>query len=133
MNKEDYVSLEVAKLLKEKKYDEPCRASILKNGELRVYDRELSMDNLIRTDVEYYEFLAPTIYEAQKWLRINNNIFVFVLPHYCCKYEIVEYEYWIATYFDLLEKPCNWEKSKEYYEKYEQCLNAGILEALKLI
>lgn len=51
MKKEDYVSLEVAKLLKEKGYNEPCRTSILKNGELRVHDRKLSMDDLMRNNI----------------------------------------------------------------------------------
>lgn len=133
MNKEDYVSLEVAKLLKEKGYDVPCSASIRKNGELRVHDKTLSIDDMIRTATEYYEFLCPTLYEAQKWLWKENDIYISVLPHYSRKYEIIEYEYRIATYFDLLEKPCKWKKSKEYYEIYEQCLNNGILEALKLI
>jgi hypothetical protein len=58
---------------------------------------------------------------------------VAVSPHYSRKYEIIEYEYRIATYFDFLEKPLKWRKSKEYYEIYEQYLNAGILESLKLI
>ena len=63
----------------------------------------------------------------------NSDIHIVVSPHYSRKYEIIEYEYRIATYFDFLEKPFKWRKSKEYYEIYEQCFNAGILEALKLI
>lgn len=63
----------------------------------------------------------------------KKRIYISVLPHYSRKYEIIEYEYRIATYFDLLEKPCKWKKSKEYYETYEQCLNNGLLEALKIL
>lgn len=133
MNKEDYVSLEVARLLKEKGYNIPCRTSRKKNGELIMYEIEQSVDNMTSIGNECYEFLCPTLYEAQKWLWKEKDIYISVLPHYSRKYEIIEYEYRIATYFDLLEKPCKWKKSKEYYEIYEQCLNNGILEALKIL
>lgn len=82
MNKEDYVSLEVAKKLKEKGFNEPCRASIMKNGELRARNVELTIDDMTRTDSEYYEFLAPSLYEAQKWLRNHFNTYVGVDSSY---------------------------------------------------
>ncbi len=78
MTKEDFVSLECAKLLKEKGFDEPCLASRLKNGELRRYDIEQRLVNMTSIDYEYYEFLAPTLYEAQKWLRKNHKIQIAV-------------------------------------------------------
>ena len=127
MNKEDYVSMEVARLLKEKGYDEDCNILVAEEywsfnkGKLTCVDK----------DREFCPF--PTLYEAQKWLRETHNIHIVVSSHYSRKYEIIEYEYRIATYLDFLGKPFKWRESKDYYEIYEQCLNAGILEALKLI
>ena len=139
MNKEDYVSLEVAKMLQEKGYREPCFATydmIFKD------EFTLILGLCKKTEFKYLsripskgiqlQYLAPTLYEADKWLR-NMGIFIEIIPRYSRKYEVVEYEYRIATYFDLLEKQGKRVKSKDYYEKYEQCLNNAILEALKLI
>lgn len=135
MKREDYVSLEVAKLLKEKGFDKRCEQRFVEK--IDGTEREGWDDDLCAicevSDVIYYP--KPTLYEAVKWLREKHNIFVVVVPHYSRKYETIEYEYMIATFFDLLDKPYRhkWEKSKEYYEKYQECLNSGIEEALKLI
>lgn len=123
----DYVSLEVAKLLKEKGYDKDCNTFIV--GE----DWRFNKVELTCVDKDRELYSCPTLYEAAKWLRETHDIHIVVSPHYSRKYEIIEYEYRIATYFDFLEKPFKWRKSKEYYEIYEQCLNNAILEALKLI
>lgn len=127
MNKEDYVSLEVAKKLKEKGFNEPVLSQCSKCGSVwNCYEPE-----------DFNEstgcFSRPTLYEAQKWLRETHDIHIVVSPHYSRKYEIIEYEYRIATYFDFLEKPFKWRKSKEFYEIYEQCLNNAIFEALEQI
>lgn len=85
MNKEDYVSLEVAKLLKEKGYNIPCKSSRKKNGELIFYDIEQSIDNMLSIGDECYEYLCPTLYEAQKWLRENYILVnVYCLPKKLC-------------------------------------------------
>ena len=126
MNKEDYVSLEVAKLLKEKGFDKPCLATRLKNGNLIVYDIEQSADNLTRIGDDYYEFLCPTLYGAQKWLREKSLV--------------VEVGYMYGDYYiyDILKIPThdligfNGRKPIKYCS-YEEALNVGILEALKMI
>lgn len=126
-----YVSLEVSKLLKEKGYKGVCSSFITEDCyEIDKIDKDVlkHTNNVNRT-----LYPCPTIHEAAKWLRETHDIHIVVSPHYSRKYEIIEYKYRIATYFDLLEKPNKWKKSKEYYEKYEQCLNDAILEALKLI
>lgn len=66
---EDYVSFEVAKLLKEKEFDECCRAFITPNvsfalEEDRVFNHLLS-DN---------EYAAPTHQMTLKWLREIHHI-----------------------------------------------------------
>lgn len=127
MRREDYVSFEVAKLLKEKGYKELCTGCYRNNKFMNIN----SFNDADMFGGDFYS--APTLYEAAKWLRNKHKIYVVVSLHYSRMYDVIEHEYMIATYFDFLEKPFKWRKSKEYYEKYEQCLNAGILEALKLI
>lgn len=124
MNKEDYVSMEVAKLLKEKGYDEDCNILVAEEywsfnkGKLTCVDK----------DRDFYPF--PTLYEAQKWLRNNQNIHI-VIDNYACGYA------W------FLYKADNGTRISEYaedgpndggcWDTYEEALNAGILEALKRI
>jgi hypothetical protein len=72
---EDYVSFEIAKLLKEKGFDEGCRARYGTAGSFSYekYEVEASgceMHNAI---------LAPTLQMAMKWLRIEHNI--HIEPH----------------------------------------------------
>lgn len=127
MNKEDYVSLEVAKLLKKEGYEyvTSWAYNLNRNNFELLHESNVRLPN--------YLVSAPTLYEAQKWLRNERNIFIVIIPHYVCDYEIVEYEYRISTYIDLMEQPCKWISSLSYYEYYEECLNAGILAALKMI
>lgn len=132
MNKQDYVSLEVAKLLKEKYFDKRCEQRFVEK--VSGTEREEWNNDLcaVCTVFDVICYPKPTLYEAQKWLR-ENGIYIEIAPHYSRKYQVVEYEYKITDYFDLLEKQNKGKKSKEYYEEYEQCLNNAIFEALKLI
>ena len=75
MGKEDYVSLEVAKLLKEKGFDKECEyyisantSQVFNKGRLKLFKEE-----------GHEVFLCPTLYEAQKWLR-NKKIYISALP-----------------------------------------------------
>lgn len=125
MNKEDYVSLEVAKLLKEKGYDEDCNTFIVEEcwgfnkGKLMCVDK----------DRELCTF--PTLYEAQKWLWKEKQLLVtsfldesFAEP-YQFLWSIQDAKKEIDNYGNVISK-CK-------YNSYEEALNAGILEALKTI
>ena len=74
---EDYVSFEAAKLLKEKGFDEPCRT---------YYQDEKFVDDVC---TQYYQWNSkspfghisvPTLQMAMKWLKIEHNILLFLLP-----------------------------------------------------
>ena len=73
MIKEAYVSFEIAKLLKEKGFNEPCRA---------VYEEEILR---INTLCDYYNselssyVCAPTHQMAMKWLR-KKGIYIYIQP-----------------------------------------------------
>lgn len=119
MNKEDYVSLEVAKLLKEKEYDEECGLAISINS--REGQRFIShrTNSLLPRDI----CSKPNLYEAQKWLRNKHKIHICVdfnaSGWYCRLYEIIYGEFILQT--------------EGYKDSYEEALNAGILGALRLI
>lgn len=141
MNKEDYVSLEVAKLLKEKGFDECCGAYYHCNWDEMTEEEcfEVAPIHVFRNSNNRYRIGAPTLYEAQKWLREEHLLYVDVQAYYT-SYEVDENDYrdqerlweysiWEDATYEVYEKV----KSKCSYDTYEKALNAGILEALKLI
>ena len=78
---EDYVSFETAKLLKKKRFNEPCRGnyywgfddkdnSIVEFGEwtAQAYNNDFEDEAFICS--------APTLQMAMKWLRRNHNLFI---------------------------------------------------------
>lgn len=118
MNKEDYVSLEVAKLLKEKGYCWPCNSFYTLEGLIKF--RTIA-DNFNRLTA----YSRPALYEAQKWL-IGKDIYVSV--------DVYGDGQWMPTLCEFGREKYNFIPLDVSREKtYEEALNAGILEALKLI
>lgn len=121
MNKEDYVSFECAKLLKEKGFREPCYYNYDKKGYHVQYLQDIDWNGNFP---QYYS--RPTLYEVQKWLREKQNLFIeitYMHGNY--------YMYSILTIptHDYVGVNC----ARINSDNYEQCFYAGILEALKLI
>lgn len=121
MNKEDYVSLEVAKLLKEKGFDEPY-FYFYHNSELYTLNGDIvcsECDN-IHDGIIYP---APTLYEVQKRLREGHNIHIII--------GVDDLDWWYQL--------CSADgigaitDSHAGFKCYEEALNEGILKALKLI
>lgn len=88
MNTEDYVSLEVAKLLKEKGFREPCNAIYYVNrsgnSSLQIMFCLNEFEYLSKhNDGFQYEYLAPSLYEAQKWLRNKHQLHISVVSEGC--------------------------------------------------
>lgn len=130
MNKEDYVSLEVAKLLKEKGFDKRCEQRFVEK--IDGTEREGWNDDLCAicevSDVIYYP--KPTLYEAQKWLRNNHGIAVNTYNRVSTKGISWSYEFnKIETCKSIIDR----NSSFIGFDTYEEALNEGILEALKLI
>ena len=77
MIKEDYVSFEVAKLLKEKGFNEPyyrCSRVYNENGTLQPH-------HYVRIDGFKY-ISAPTLQMAMKWLREEHSIFIDIMSRF---------------------------------------------------
>jgi hypothetical protein len=74
---EDYVSFEVAKLLKEKGFDEPCIA---------IYEDKVLRTNTLcdyhNSELSSY-VCAPTYQGVMKWLRIKHNLSIEVYRTAC--------------------------------------------------
>lgn len=79
---EDYVSFEIAKLLKEKGFDESTSMVYMPYGDLCKLDRYDSIRNSNYNDItkNYFEYTAPTIQMAMKWLREVHNIAIVITP-----------------------------------------------------
>ena len=74
----------------------------------------------------YFEtFSAPTQSLLQKWLREEHNIFAYCLP---CEHN--KGWYWQITIFP---EDCITDFELEKNKSYEQALEDGLFEALKLI
>lgn len=131
MNKGDYISLEVAKLLKEKGYDEPCLTAYDKAGNIG------SQYTVINWNKEYdWAISRPTLYEAQKWLREKYNCYVQV-THEAYKTGVNNLVQ--VLFYEPNDDDCWSNESTGMYgdnaefKTYEEALNFGILEALKRI
>lgn len=124
MNKEDYVSLEVAKLLKEKGYDEYCEHKYIKEKEDT--KREEWDDDLcaVCTVYDTVSYPKPTLYEAQKWLREVNNIHVQI--------DFDSSQLWGYSLYKCKDQD-DLINTDSMFDTFETSLNFGILDALKRI
>ena len=125
MNKEDYVSLEVAKLLKEKGYDEYADTIFHDNC---YYDERYTRYGLDIFGGDY--LLIPTLYEVQKWLREKYHIAINI-------YNVLSTNgvawKWEINNIEKCKSVIDRSESFIGFDTYEEALNAGILEALKTI
>ncbi len=121
MIKEDHVSFEVAKLLKEKGFDERSAASYDLKGELKE-----GYANWNKAPIWY---AAPTHQMAIKWLREIYDLHIIAYPfksgndtstkHYCCQ---------VFKTFNLL----GYEKyTNETLTSYEEAIEAALKYALE--
>ena len=66
MIKEDYCDFEIAKLLKEKGFDEPCYMAYVPTNRKHIMRNDAGHSNSMHPD-DYYA--VPTLQMAMKWLR----------------------------------------------------------------
>ena len=130
MNHECYVSLEVAKLLKEAGFDweeHYPRNFCYVNDNTELFDKSVLKNYIGEDDVIY---LAPTLDITQRWLREVKDIDVYIFPTTNNKRGCV-YEWGIKTFGRAL-----WVEGQPYtnqYETYEEALEVGIKKALEII
>lgn len=146
MKKEDYVSLEVAKILEKKGYKEPGNATYTVSREGRYEFCRYITDDIkrrfglpkMKDGCKYDTYLAPTLYEAQKWLRENYQLHIDI--GICGDYstdadgnKVDEWSFWTFSIYYITNINNHIFDCKGEYDSYEEALNSGILEALKII
>ena len=128
---EDYVSFEIAKLLKEKGFDENCSRSYVKDKLAVSQGFNNSYYTTMYSDASYRPVSAPTLQMAMKWLRENFNM------------DPVTYATSIGWYFEVFDltqrditgcallyqvgipsKECT-------FDTYEEACEAGIMYCLE--
>lgn len=124
MKNEDFVTFEVAKLLQDKGYREDCHASYMTDetgrSELTVVFGVRKFRNLLRYARYQGEYLAPTLYAAQKWVRIKGKIHIVV--------ELNKHG-WYYRLYDT-EDLSLISQMDGYVDTFEKALNDGIKESL---
>lgn len=117
---EELVSFETAKLAKEKgfKHNSKCYGG---NGEILE-----NIENHNNNIMQRFRYAAPTQSLLQKWLRKKHNIHIWLIPSEIDKTYRAYVGYGIKL--DLLENSFT-----QSFETYEETLEKGLQEALKLI
>ncbi len=116
---EDYVSFEVAKLLKEKGFVTPCDWLYCSDGTFghrnSLLDKEM--------------FPAPTHQMAMKWLREEHNLFIFPFPQINTNkfwaeiYQLSDNKEWKNLYCESIDL--------QNYPTYEEAVEAALKYCLE--
>ena len=153
MIKERYVSFEVAKMLKEKGFNEHtiCRYVDTNGATERWYDDyrervlrfELNAGDLIEPSIEpkeKYELYgdtipAPTLYMTMEWLR-ENGVYMYVEPFITISsegYNLEGYRPWITTFKKNWFNPLSKIGTATYSKTYEAAVEAVIKYCLETL
>lgn len=126
MINEDFVTFEVSKLLQDKGYRENCRAVYI-SAETGISKlvvllfTSIKFGDLIRGgNGSRCEYLAPTLYAAQKWVRIKGKIHIVV--------ELNKHG-WYYRLYDM-ENLSLISQMDGYTDTFEKALNDGIKVSL---
>ena len=127
---EEFVTLETAKLLKEKGFVWECERTISCDKIIRRWNHPQYISCCTEIDGELVEFLCPTLYVAQKRLRETKNLHIEIYR------SAVGYGYAIVK-----ADNGTWQEDDDsrgpndggLWDTYEEALEAGLVECLKLI
>ena len=145
MIREDYVSFEIAILLKEKGFDEPCNRVYMHDGKCVCAPHFMEGESFVDNDdidavkryndwIDYiqgeYAYLCPSISLAMKWLRevhnFNVNIELTIHGYFCSFSHIVRDS--LGHIIDIEDSEA-WETA--YYDSYEEACEAAIKYCLE--
>ena len=131
MIEEEYISFETAKLAKEKGFDIPTRYGF---SERRSLVRVDTSDNW-NQDKELYS--RPTQSLLSRWLREKYGLYVcpFIGRDYSEDADGEICDKWEAWYFDIFDArgEAIFHNEDNCYDTYEEAMEAGLQEALKMI
>lgn len=123
---EELITLETAMLLKAAGFKEDVRIfyeSVGTEGGFELFESYKAQNY----NANVYSFSATTLFIAQKWLRKTKNMHIEI--SYSCD------KYW---YYDIITIPNRdlvglTDRPFIHYKTYEEALEAGIQESLKLV
>lgn len=128
---EDYVSFEIAKLLKEKGFDGECDYLYVNGNIVRAQGGKCNWNKgeTIFTDYKN-ECSAPTLQMAMKWLREVHYLFiqVTIVPHTTIT---MEQKYYLFSIHKDRRRLCRDDVPIDYYNTYEQSCEAAIKHCLE--
>jgi hypothetical protein len=134
---EELVTLETAKLLKEKGFDETYEYCILDQDDDVIGASRgcIINEKIVRHKNIKNAIPIPSLYQAQKWLREIKGVYVWVEPVIGKKWKVSFCDFNVPTEeSDWMENEINKGNGyKVYVTTYEEALEAGLQEALKLI
>lgn len=108
MEVENYVSFNIAQLLKEKGFDEPC--DFVYDGDKLewIYSKFVFLDGKISTNSEFYDseiISAPTLQETIKWLRKVYHIEILITCGFPSIDGVCQFKYfWHVVKVNLCDK-----------------------------
>lgn len=121
---EDYVSYEIAKLLKEKGFDEPSRFWYNDKGIIS----QKYIDPTSNPLGKVYSYAAPTQSLALKWLREVHNIHITLHP----SGGVWNGSYTWSVYYKRGKQSKDYQLTRQGHEKsYEEACEAALLYVLK--
>ena len=137
MNTEDYVSYPLALALKKAGFDEPCCHHYdIEDAPEGCYWEGCSLHKKNHNE-DIPKFSAPSLWQAQKWLREEWGIHVDVCIYsdystdadgkVCDRWDFWGFDLYAVNGGDMMED------GDGEYDSYEQALSAGIAAALGLI
>ena len=122
MIEESYVSFDTAKMLKEAGFDVPYTSQYTE--EECIWDT----DYLNNFNQDEFCYSRPTLALAARWLREVHHYVV-------CVWYTADYRKWFYAYGDMnsMAFDAEYNISDFIYDSYEEALEAGLQEAIKLI
>ena len=139
---EDYVTFEQAQRLKKLGFDWKCNHYYQDNDQslhINFYENFNKHSKLNTEDEKLIKvtlYSAPTMSQAQKWLREKHNTIILVDTYFKNykdgDYSKAEFEY-VIVYMNFNATRKGSSKDDKLFESYEQALSAGIDKALELL
>lgn len=121
---EELVTLETAKMLREKVFNEPCMIAI------NIEDSRQYGTNRTNSELPIKVCSQPTQSVAQKWLRETKNLHISIIRNACgYGYDICKADNGTHITDGIFDGP----NDGGQWDTYEEALEVGIQEALKLV
>lgn len=114
--------------MKEKGFNEPCFSQYTKTGS--IWNCQ-APENFNESEGCYSR---PSLYEAQKWLRNQHNLYVNAIPLEIPRSKSENFTFTIDKLDSNDEWDWRWEPEPyNFYATYEEAFSEGILEALRQV